>query len=37
LVTVDFAAKAMSFSAPDEHIALRRWFDKVSNRPSAAV
>jgi len=37
LVTVDFAAKAMSFPVPDEHNALRRWFETVSSRPSAAV
>jgi glutathione S-transferase len=37
LVTVDFASKAMSFPVPDEHKALRRWFEKVSNRPSAAA
>src|SRR3979490_3379507 len=34
LVTVDFATNAMSFPAPDEHVALRRWFEKVSSRPS---
>jgi glutathione S-transferase len=37
LVTVDFATKAMSFPLPDEHNALRRWFETVSSRPSAAV
>ena len=37
LVTVDFATKAMSLAVPDEHKALRRWFEKVSSRPSAAV
>jgi glutathione S-transferase len=37
LVTVDFATKAMSFPPPDEHKALRRWFEKVSSRPSAAA
>ena len=37
LVTVDFATKAMSFPVPDEHKALRRWFEKVSSRPSAAI
>jgi hypothetical protein len=36
-VTVDFAGKAMSFPVPDEHQGLRRWFEKVSSRPSAAV
>jgi glutathione S-transferase len=37
LVTVDFATKAMSFPVPDERKALRRWVEKVSSRPSAAV
>jgi glutathione S-transferase len=37
LVTVDFATKAMSLPMPDEHNALRRWFETVSSRPSAAV
>src|SRR6195256_3720910 len=37
LVTVDFAAKAMGFPVPDERKALRRWVEKVSSRPSAAV
>jgi glutathione S-transferase len=37
LVTLDFASKAMSFPAPDAHQALRRWFEKVSSRPSATV
>jgi glutathione S-transferase len=37
LVTVDFAAKAMSFPVPDERKALRRWVEKVASRPSAAV
>jgi glutathione S-transferase len=33
LVTVD----SMSFPVPEEHEALRRWVEKVSRRPSAAV
>jgi glutathione S-transferase len=37
LVTVDFAAKAISFPVPNEHNALRRWFEKVSSRPSAGA
>ena len=37
LVTVDFATKGMGLPVPDEHKALRRWFEKVSSRPSAAV
>src|ERR1700687_3073451 len=35
LVTVDFAAKAMSFPAPGEHRALNNWYEKVSSRPGA--
>jgi glutathione S-transferase len=35
LVTVDFAIKAISFPVPNEHEALRGWFEKVSTRPSA--
>jgi glutathione S-transferase len=37
LVTVDFAAKAMSFSAPGEHAALERWYENVSSRPSVGA
>jgi len=37
LVTVDFATKAMSLPIPDEHNALRRWFQTSSSRPGAAV
>jgi glutathione S-transferase len=37
LVTVDFATKAMSFSAPGEHAALARWYQNVSSRPSVGV
>ena len=37
LVTVDFATKAMTLPVPDDHNALRRWVEKVSSRPSAAV
>src|SRR4030081_3813238 len=37
LVTVDFAAKAMSFSAPGEHAALARWHENVSSRPSVGA
>jgi glutathione S-transferase len=32
LVTVDFAAKAIDFPVPEDHIALKRWYDKVSKR-----
>ena len=37
VVTVDFATKAMSLPVSDEHKALRRWFQNVSSRPSAAA
>ena len=35
MVTIDFAAKAINFAVPEEHAALKRWYDQVSNRPSA--
>jgi glutathione S-transferase len=34
VVTVDFAAKAASLPIPDEHAAMRRWYDSVSARAS---
>jgi glutathione S-transferase len=34
LVTVDFAAKALAISTPEEHRALTRWYVAVSARPS---
>jgi glutathione S-transferase len=34
VVTVDFAAKAAGLPIPDEHRALKRWYDKVSARAS---
>jgi glutathione S-transferase len=37
LVTIDFAAKAINFAVPEEHAALKRWYDQVSKRPSAAA
>ena len=37
LVTVDFAAKALELSAPAEYVALRRWYEVISNRPSAVA
>ena len=37
LVTVDFAAKAINVPLPDEHSALRRWYELVSKRPSASA
>ncbi len=36
LVTVDFA-KALQLSIPDEQSALKRWYESVSTRPSAAA
>jgi len=36
LVTVDFA-KALELSVPGDHTALKRWYETVSNRPSAAA
>jgi glutathione S-transferase len=37
LVTIDFATIGMGLPVPDERKALRRWVEKVSSRPSAAV
>ncbi|OXJ03303.1 MULTISPECIES: glutathione S-transferase family protein [Burkholderia] len=37
LVTVDFAAKAIDLSIPEEFRALRRWYDAVSLRDSATA
>jgi glutathione S-transferase len=37
LVTVDFATKAMTLPPPDGCHALRRWYDNVAVRPSAAA
>jgi len=37
IVTVDFAAKAINFAVPEEHAALKRWYDQVSRRPSATA
>lgn len=34
VVTVDFAAKAAGLPMPDEHRALKRWYDQVSARAS---
>ena len=36
LVTIDFA-KALDISIPEEHRALRRWYDAVSARPSISA
>jgi glutathione S-transferase len=37
LVTVDFAANALELSVPPERVALKRWYDTVSSRPSAGA
>jgi glutathione S-transferase len=37
MVTADFAAKAINFAVPEEHAALKRWYDQVSKRPSATA
>jgi glutathione S-transferase len=37
LVTVDFAAKAINLPLPEQHVALKRWYDLVSKRPSASA
>ena len=37
LVTVDFATKAMSFSALSEHASLERWYENVSGRRSVGA
>jgi glutathione S-transferase len=37
LVTVDFAAKALDLPIASGHLALQRWYDAVSRRPSASV
>jgi glutathione S-transferase len=37
LVAVDFAAKAIGFSVPDEQRSLKRWYEAVSSRSSMAA
>jgi glutathione S-transferase len=37
VVTVDFATKAAGLPMPEQHVALRRWYDSVSARPSMAA
>ncbi len=37
LVTLDFAAGALKLSVPAEHLALKRWYKAVSDRPSSAA
>ena len=36
LVTVDFA-KELELSVPADHVALKRWYETVSSRPSAGA
>jgi glutathione S-transferase len=35
LVTIDFAAGGLKLAIPNEQVALKRWHEKVSARPSA--
>jgi glutathione S-transferase len=37
VVTIDFATKAAALPLPDQHAALKRWYDVVSARPSMAA
>ncbi len=37
LVAVDFATQAFAMPIPDDSVALKRWHDAVSARPSAAA
>jgi glutathione S-transferase len=37
VVTVDFATKALGLSIPEDHVALKRWYDLVSARASMAA
>jgi glutathione S-transferase len=37
VVTVDFATKALGLPIPEDHVALKRWYDLVSARPSIAA
>ena len=37
LVTVDFAAKALDLPISAAHVALQRWYESVSKRPSASA
>ncbi len=37
LVTVDFATKAFAMPIPEDAVALKRWYEAVSNRPSATA
>lgn len=37
LATVDFAANALKMPVPEDHLALRRWYDEVKARPSSGA
>jgi glutathione S-transferase len=37
MVTVDFASKAVNLAVPEEHAALKRWYERVSQRRSATA
>jgi glutathione S-transferase len=37
LATIDFAVKAFATSLPEQHRALRRWYEAVAARPSTSA
>ncbi|CAG9266216.1 Glutathione S-transferase [Paraburkholderia unamae] len=37
LVAVDFAIRAFAMPIPEQHVAVRTWYERVSARPSAAA
>ncbi len=37
IVTIDFATKALGLSIPEDHVALKRWYELASARPSIAA
>jgi len=37
LAAVDFATKAFAMPIPETHVAVKRWYEAVSARPSAAA
>jgi glutathione S-transferase len=37
VVTIDFATRAAGLPMPEEHTALKRWYESVSGRPSMAA
>ena len=37
VVTVDFATKALGLPIPEDHEAVKRWYELVSARPSIAA